>query len=318
MKATAERYRLFAPGDRILVGISGGKDSYTLLHLLDLLVPRLPFSVEIVAVHLDQMQPGYDGARLREYLEARGGEYEILREDTYGVVVDHVEEGGTYCALCSRLRRGILYTAAERLGCNKIALGHHRDDTLETFLMNLFYSGKLQAMPARYRTDDGRFEVIRPLIECPEDRIIEFAKEMAFPILPCNLCGSQDGLKRDKMTELLDELEGSIPNVRHVMLAALSNVRPSHLLDPEVEAVWAERDPSIRPIEASPRRAHAKALPIFGSGDKGRAEINLGEASAKLGEANAKLGRAEINLGEPKANLGGSRSSSLSGGTSRS
>lgn len=266
MKATAEKYRLFAPGDRILVGVSGGKDSYTLLHLLDLLRPRLPFPIDIVAVHLDQMQPGYDGAPLREYLEARGGEFEILREDTYGVVIDHVEEGGTYCSLCSRLRRGILYSAAERLGCNKIALGHHRDDTLETFMMNLFYSGKLQAMPARYRTDDGRFEVIRPLIECPEERIIQFSELMNFPILPCNLCGSQDGLKRDKMTALLDELEHSIPNVRSVMLAALSNVRPSHLLDPEVEAVWAKRDPSIRPTEAAPRKAHAKALPIVSGG----------------------------------------------------
>lgn len=266
MKATAERYRLLAPGDRVMVGVSGGKDSYTLLHLLDLLKPRLPFEVEIIAVHLDQRQPGYDGAPLRAYLEARGGPFEILSEDTYSVVVDHVDEGGTYCSLCSRLRRGILYTAAERLGCNKIALGHHRDDTLETFMMNLFYTGKLQAMPARYTTDDGRFEVIRPLIECPEERIIEFSKLKGFPILPCNLCGSQDGLKRDKMTALLDELEGSIPNVRNVMLAALSNVRPSHLLDPEVEAVWAERDPSIRPIEASPRRAHAKALPILSGG----------------------------------------------------
>src|SRR5690606_30367326 len=163
MKRTCEDHRLLEPGDRILVGVSGGKDSYTLLHLLDQLTPRLPFEVSVIAVHLDQAQPGYDGTPLRDHLEARGKAYEILRGDTYSVVVDHVEEGGTYCSLCSRLRRGILYTAAERLGCNKIALGHHRDDTLETFLLNLCYSGKLQAMPARYVTDDGRFEVIRPL-----------------------------------------------------------------------------------------------------------------------------------------------------------
>jgi tRNA 2-thiocytidine biosynthesis protein TtcA len=262
MKRTSEEFRLLEPGDRVLVGVSGGKDSYTLLHLLDLLTPRLPFEVSVVAVHLDQAQPGYDGAPLRAHLEARGKEYEILREDTYRVVVDHVEEGGTYCSLCSRLRRGILYTAAERLGCNKIALGHHRDDTLETFLLNLCYSGKLQAMPARYVTDDGRFEVIRPLIECAEDRIAEFAREMAFPILPCNLCGSQDGLKRDRMTELLTSLEREIPNVRQVMLAALSNVRPSHLLDREVAEVWAGRPDDVRPVVARPTVQHAEAKPV--------------------------------------------------------
>src|SRR5690606_11312247 len=262
MKRTCEDHRLLAPGDRILVGVSGGKDSYTLLHLLDQLTPRLPFEVSVIAVHLDQAQPGYDGAPLRDYLEARGKAYEILREDTYSVVIDHVEEGGTYCSLCSRLRRGILYTAAERLGCNKIALGHHRDDTLETFLLNLCYAGKLQAMPARYVTDDGRFEVIRPLVECAEDRIAEFAREMAFPILPCNLCGSQDGLKRDRMTELLASLEREIPNVRQIMLAALSNVRPSHLLDREVADVWAERPASVRPVVAKPTVKFAEAKPV--------------------------------------------------------
>ncbi|NLY93987.1 MAG: tRNA 2-thiocytidine(32) synthetase TtcA [Myxococcales bacterium] len=262
MKRTCEDFRLLAPGDRILVGVSGGKDSYTLLRLLDLLVPRLPFEVSVIAVHLDQAQPGYDGEPLRRYLEARGKEYEILREDTYSVVVDHVEEGGTYCSLCSRLRRGILYTAAERLGCNKIALGHHRDDTLETFLLNLFYSGKLQAMPARYVTDDGRFEVIRPLVECAEDQIAEYARAMEFPILPCNLCGSQDGLKRDRMTTLLSDLEKEIPNVRQIMLAALSNVRPSHLLDREVAEVWANRPAEVRPIVPKVTPKHAEAKPV--------------------------------------------------------
>jgi tRNA 2-thiocytidine biosynthesis protein TtcA len=262
MKRTTEDHRLLEPGDRILVGVSGGKDSYTLLHLLDVLVPRLPFEVSVVAVHLDQVQPGYDGAPLRAYLEARGKEYAILREDTYSVVVDHVEEGGTYCSLCSRLRRGILYTAAERLGCNKIALGHHRDDTLETFLLNLCYSGKLQAMPARYVTDDGRFQVIRPLIECAEDRIAELAAAMAFPILPCNLCGSQEGLKRDRMTELLSSLEREIPNVRQVMLAAISNVRPSHLLDREVAEVWSKRPDDVRPVVPKPTVQFAEAKPV--------------------------------------------------------
>ncbi|HEX4419755.1 MAG TPA: ATP-binding protein, partial [Kofleriaceae bacterium] len=175
VRATCERYQLLAPGDRIMVAMSGGKDSYTLFHLLTRLIPRLPFRVELIAVHLDQAQPGYNGDGLRAYLEASGQPFEILREDTYSVVTERLPETATYCSLCSRLRRGILYTAAERLGCNKLALGHHRDDSLETFLLNLFYSGKLQAMPASYRTDDGRFEVIRPLIECAEAEIAALA-----------------------------------------------------------------------------------------------------------------------------------------------
>src|SRR5215475_2755850 len=221
LKDTCERYELLAPNDRVMIAMSGGKDSYTLFYLLTRLVPRLPFPVELVAVHLDQVQPNYDGSGLRAYLEASGQPFEILREDTYSVVTSRLSEASTYCSLCSRLRRGILYTAAERLGCTKIALGHHRDDSLETFLLNLFYAGKLQAMPARYRTDDGRFEVIRPLIECGEKDIAAFAMEAAFPIIPCNLCGSQEGLKRDAMTELLGRLEAEHPNLRNVMLAAL-------------------------------------------------------------------------------------------------
>ncbi|MBC7976638.1 MAG: tRNA 2-thiocytidine(32) synthetase TtcA [Myxococcales bacterium] len=263
VKDTCVRYQLLAPGDRIMVAMSGGKDSYTLFHLLTRIVPRLPFAIELIAVHLDQVQPDYDGSGLRGYLEASGQPFEILREDTYSVVTSHLPETATYCSLCSRLRRGILYTAAERLGCNKIALGHHRDDSLETFLLNLFYSGKLQAMPASYRTDDGRFEVIRPLIECGEAEIAAFAAAQAFPIIPCNLCGSQDGLKRDAMTELLATLERDHPNVRAVMLNALRNVRPTHLLDREVAQAWAARAPELRPaVVSSPRIKHAAAEPF--------------------------------------------------------
>ena len=192
---------------------------------------RSPFKFDLVAVHLDQGQPGYDGRPLEQWLENYGGPYEILRRDTYSVVMEVTKPGGTYCAPCSRMRRGILYDAAERLGCNKIALGHHRDDALETLLMNLFFQGRMQAMPAGYRTDDDRFDVIRPLIECAEDKIAEYASMREFPILPCNLCGSQSGLQRDQMTQLLNNLESSIPNVREVMLASLKNVRTSHLLD---------------------------------------------------------------------------------------
>jgi tRNA 2-thiocytidine biosynthesis protein TtcA len=266
VKATSEGHQLLAAGDRIMVAMSGGKDSYVLFDLLHRLVPRLPFRVELVALHLDQRQPGYDGSGLRRFLEASGARFEILSEDTYSVVTDRVEDGKTFCSLCSRLRRGILYTAAERLGCNKIALGHHRDDSLETFLLNLFYAGKLQAMPARYTTDDGRFEVIRPLIECAEADIAELAAARAFPIIPCNLCGSQDGLKRDAMTRLLDQLEAEHPHVRAVMLNALRNVRPSHLLDRDVARVWAERDAEVRPDRAAaPRPAHPAALPVASS-----------------------------------------------------
>jgi tRNA 2-thiocytidine biosynthesis protein TtcA len=267
VKETCERYELLRPGDRIMVAMSGGKDSYTLFHLLTRLVPRLPFKVELVAVHLDQVQPGYTGDGLRGYLDASGCPYEILREDTYSVVTSHLDDKQTYCSLCSRLRRGILYTAAERLGCNKLALGHHRDDTLETFLLNLFYSGKMQAMPASYRTDDGRFDVIRPLIEVPEADIRAFAVTQAFPIIPCNLCGSQDGLKRDAMTALLHQLEQTNPHVRSVMANALANVRPSHLLDRDVARAWAERSPGIRPAaEVTPRKQHAAAEPVFKGG----------------------------------------------------
>ena len=187
----------------------------------------------------------------------------MLREDTYSVVTDKLEAGATYCSLCSRLRRGILYSAAERLGCNKIALGHHRDDALETFLMNLFFSGKLQAMPARYRTNCDRFDVIRPLIHCAEDDLAAYAVERAFPILPCNLCGSQPGLKRDAMAELLVELEGRFPDVRNVMAHALSNVRASHLLDAELAKVWAGRPADVRPDPTGRRAEHARALPVL-------------------------------------------------------
>ena len=252
MKATCERFSLLAPGDRILVAISGGKDSYTLLQLLDKLQARLPFAIELVAVHLDQSQPGYDGRPLEAWLKERGRPYEILREDTYSEVLARTEEGGTYCRVCSRLRRGILYSAAERLGCTAIALGHHRDDALETFLMNLFFAGKLQAMPASYVTDDGRFRVIRPLIECDEARIAEHAALEQFPILPCNLCGSQDGLQREKMAALLSQLEREHPNVRSVMLAALANVCPTHLLDRELLEAWSSRASHPQPGRVPP------------------------------------------------------------------
>lgn len=257
MMRTIERWKLVEAGDKIMVAISGGKDSYALLDLLWQAKQKAPFSFDVMAVHVDQAQPGYNGAPLLGWLKDSGIPFEVLREDTYSIVIDKTKEGQAYCFLCARLRRGILYSAAERLGCNKLALGHHRDDALETLLMNLCYAGKLQAMPARYTTDDGKLQVLRPLIDVAESDLRALATERAYPILPCNLCGSQDGLKREQMAALLAQLEGSIPNVRSVMHHAISNVRPTHLLDPEVGAAWATRPPELRPKEikdSGPRR----------------------------------------------------------------
>jgi tRNA 2-thiocytidine biosynthesis protein TtcA len=240
MTRTIAAHGLVEAGDHVMVAVSGGKDSYTLLDLLWEARSRAPFRFEVTAVHLDHGQPGYDGTPLRRWLEGFGAPFEIVAIDTYSTVVRVTPAGKSYCGACSRMRRGILYTTAARLRCNKIALGHHRDDALETLLLNLFYAGKLQAMPAGYTTDDGRFRVIRPLIECAEPDIVEHARAVAYPILPCNLCGSQDGLRREKMGALLTELEQDNPNVRAVMLNALRNVQPSHLLDPAVRRVPSE------------------------------------------------------------------------------
>lgn len=239
MLTTVVDYRLIEKDDHIMVAISGGKDSYTLLDLLITAQKKAPFKFKITAVHLDQAQPGYDGRPLKEWLIKNNIEHLILREDTYSVVIDKTKPGGTYCSLCSRLRRGILYKCASEIGANKIALGHHRDDSIETLLLNLIFAGKIQAMPPKYLTDDGKFFVIRPLIEMAERDIINYAKQKAYPILPCNLCGSQDGLKRKRMKELLDLLEKEKSDVRSVMLHALKNVQVTHLLDkrfiPETE-----------------------------------------------------------------------------------
>jgi tRNA 2-thiocytidine biosynthesis protein TtcA len=269
LKATRE-HDLVGPGDRVMVCVSGGKDSYTLLDLLWEARSRSPFDFEVIAVHLDQQQPGYDGRPLADWLERFGAPYELLSKDTYSIVLELTGGTSTFCAPCSRLRRGILYDTAERLGCNKIALGHHRDDSLETFLLNMLYAGKIQAMPATYTTNDGRFDVIRPLIECAEDDIRTHASLRGYPILPCNLCGSQDDLKRDAMTRLLDTLEGDIPDVRNVMFAALKNVIPTHLLDRDVLDKWAagggvrvEPEASSGCGAAPPTPDSADALPVL-------------------------------------------------------
>ena len=223
-------FDLIAEGDRVMACLSGGKDSYTMLHLLERARRRSPVRFEIVAVHLDQGHPGYDGTPLRSWLEAEGYPHRVVREDTYSIVTDKLEAGSTYCSLCSRLRRGVLYNLAVELGCTKIALGHHRDDAVETLMLNLFFTGSLKAMPAKLRSDDGRNVVIRPLLYCAEKDIAAFAREMRFPILPCDLCGSQDDLMRKRVKSMLDDLERDHPQIRESMLAALGNVRGTHLL----------------------------------------------------------------------------------------
>jgi tRNA 2-thiocytidine biosynthesis protein TtcA len=212
-------HRLIEPGDRILVAMSGGKDSYAMCVLLRHLQARAPITFDLLAVHLDQGQPGYDGAPLERWLASEGIPHKVLHEDTYSIVTDKIPEGKTYCSLCARLRRGILYRAAGELGCNKIALGHHRDDALETLLLNLFFGGKLASMPPKLTSDDGRFVVIRPLAYAAESDLAAFAAERKFPILPCKLCGSQDEAQRKQMKALLNDLESKHPTLRQSMLA---------------------------------------------------------------------------------------------------
>lgn len=236
MSRAIGEHRLIESGDRILVAMSGGKDSYGLLVLLRDLQARAPIRFDLLAVHLDQGQPGYDGSPLEAWLAAEGVPHKVLHENTYDIVVDKIPRGKTTCSLCSRLRRGILYRAAGDLGCNKIALGHHREDALETLLLNLFFGGKLASMPPRFTTDDGRFVVIRPLAYAAEADLAALAEKRGFPILPCKLCGSQDQAQRKQMKALLAELELKHPTLRQTMLAALGNVNPSHLYDRRLHA----------------------------------------------------------------------------------
>ena len=224
-------YNMIEEGDRVMVCMSGGKDSYAMLDILLKMQARAPISFELIAVNLDQKQPGFPADVLPKYLTQLGMKFRIETQDTYSIVKEKVPEGKTMCSLCSRLRRGILYRVAGELGCNKIALGHHRDDILQTFFLNMFFGGKLKSMPPKLVSDGGDHMVIRPLAYVAEKDLVRWAAYRQFPIIPCTLCGSQDGLQRQVVGEMLREWEKKFPGRIENMFAALQNVVPSHLLD---------------------------------------------------------------------------------------
>lgn len=234
MREAIEKFGMARAGEKWLVAISGGKDSYGMLALLLDLKWRGLLPVELIACNLDQGQPNFPKHILPDWLEKHGIAHRIEYRDTYSVVTSTLPQGATYCSLCSRLRRGNLYRIAREEGCSALVLGHHREDSLETFFMNLFHGGKLAAMPPRLMNDDGDVEVLRPMIYCAEPDLEKFAEHMAFPIIPCDLCGSQEGLERNAMKAMLNDIEKRMPGRKDIMIRALGNVRPSHLLDPKL------------------------------------------------------------------------------------
>lgn len=232
-KAIAD-YNMIENGDRVMVCLSGGKDSFTMLDILLELQSVAPIKFDIVAINLDQKQPGFPEHILPQYLKELGVEYHIIEEDTYSIVQDKIPEGKTTCSLCSRLRRGILYRTAKELGASKIALGHHRDDMLATMMLNMFFGGKLKSMPAKLVSDNGEHVVIRPLAYCKEKEIEQYATLKGYPIIPCNLCGSQPNLQRQITKDMLNEWDDKFPGRLESMFTAIQNVVPSHLADTDI------------------------------------------------------------------------------------
>ena len=250
-------YNMIGDGDTVMVCVSGGKDSYTLLSCLLALRERAPVDFRIVAMNLDQKQPGFPDHILPAYFESIGVEYRIVTEDTYSIVKDKIPAGKTTCSLCSRLRRGIIYRAATEIGASRIALGHHRDDMLETLFLNMFFGGKIKAMPPKLVSDDGKHVVIRPLAYCTEADIIRFARTMAFPIIPCNLCGSQENAQRKLIKGMLQNWARDFPGRIESLATSLKNIVPSHLADPRLfdfisltqQTVVEEGDTAFDPFE---------------------------------------------------------------------
>ena len=229
--AAVKDFQMIEKGDKVMVCLSGGKDSYTMLDMLMKMQKSATMDFEIIAVNLDQKQPGFPEHILPEYLTKVGAPFRIVERDTYSIVKEKIPEGKTMCSLCSRMRRGTLYGVAEEMGVTKIALGHHREDIIETMFLNLFFNGKMEAMPAKYKTDDGKHIVIRPLAYCKEADIEKYSEEQQFPIIPCNLCGSQDGLQRVIVKKMLAQWDKEFPGRVESIYNAMQNIHPSHMLD---------------------------------------------------------------------------------------